>query len=817
MTMLTRALGLEPGEQARLQEAALRETGKAPPAELTEATWTVLPVPPTPLIGRDDEVAEACALLDPAGASDVRLLTLFGPGGVGKTRVALAVADRLVRLYADGAVFVDLASLQEAPLVAATVARALALQESGSRSTAELVLEHLAERQLLLVLDNFEQVLDAAPLLATLVQQCPRLALLVTSRTVLRLRAERRFPIAPLATPAEELPTLEAAAAAPAVRMFVDRAQAVTPDFVLDPSNARTVAAVCRRLDGMPLAIELAAARLSVLPLAALLDRLERRLPLLQRGPTDLPARQQVLRATLAWSHDLLAAAPQLLFRRLAVFAGGFTVEAAEDVCTDRQLPPPALLDQLGALIGHSLVRRLNPAEDEPRFGMLDTIREYATEQLQAAGEATQLHARHVAWSLRYAEATESELRGPRQQQVLAQLELEHDNLRPALGWSLADAETALRLAGALARFWSVRGFITEGSAWLERAVEAAGTLDPAAPSHRHQTALAKALLGRGWLRAAHGQFDQATQDYEAALARYRQLGDHPGMADALLAMGHVAEYRGDSLRARSLLTESIEQARAGGDHNQVGEALCWLARSLCRSGELAEARRALDESTQLLQRTGDVARLAGALYVQGTMAAEQGETAASSILARCRELYRQAGDRVGETRVIAWLGYVALYRGDYPAARAYLLECIDRGRQDELNELARWLSQQGELDLAEGRIAAARAHALESLVRYQQMGCPASAAGALELASALLVVSQRDDDLALAARLYDAAQTARRASGRCLPPAERALHERETGGLLGQHEAIPGGEPATALSFDSAIAAARAALGGDL
>ncbi len=285
--MLARALGLEPGEQSSLQAAALPETGDAPPAELRESRWTAPPLAPTPLVGRDGDVAEVCALLDPAGADHVRLLTLFGPGGVGKTRVALAAADRLATRYADGAAFVDLASLQEAPLVAATLARALALQESGGRGAAELVREHLAGRQLLLVLDNFEQVLGAAPLLASPVEQCPRLALLVTSRTVLRVRAERRFPIAPLGTPVEELPTLEAAVAAPAVRLFVDRAQAVAPGFVLDPSNARTVAAVGRRLEGMPLAIELAAARLSVLPVAALLQRLERRLPLLERGPID--------------------------------------------------------------------------------------------------------------------------------------------------------------------------------------------------------------------------------------------------------------------------------------------------------------------------------------------------------------------------------------------------------------------------------------------------------------------------------------------------------------------------------------------------
>jgi non-specific serine/threonine protein kinase len=566
----------------------------------------------------------------------------------------------------------------------------------------------------------------------------------------------------------------------------------------------------------MPLAIELAAARLPVLPPLALLRRLERRLPLLQRGPTDLPARQQALRATLAWSHDPLAPAQQLLFRRLAVFAGGFTLQAAESVCADRQLPASALLDQLEALIEHSLVRRVNQAEDDPRFGMLETVREYATEQLEAAGEAPPLRAHHVAWCLAYAERTESKLRGPLQQRALAQLELEHDNLRSALTWSVGDPESAVRLAGALARFWSVRGFIAEGSAWLERAVEAATALDQTGLSRQQRSAHAKALLGRGWLRASHAGFDRAMEDYGAALAQYRARDDHAGMADALLAMGHVAEYRGDSIRARALLAESIGQARAGGDDNQVGEALSWIARSFYRSGELAAARTALDESTQLLQRTGDIARLAGALYVQGTMAAELGERAAESVLARCRDLYGQAGDRVGETRAIAWLGYAPLYSGDYLAARSYLLEGVERGRQDGLNELARWLTQLGRLDFADGRTGAARAQARESLARYQQMGCPASAAGALELASALLAATRQPSDVALAGRLYGAAQAARRASGLRVPPAERAMHERETALLIRQSQGLPTAETAPTLSLDAAIAAACSALERD-
>jgi predicted ATPase/transcriptional regulator with XRE-family HTH domain len=359
----------------------------ARPVTATPARAHNVPVPPTALIGRSDDLSAATTVLDPADSA-VRLLTLVGPGGVGKTRLAVAVAAQLADRYADGVVCVDLAPLHDHRLVAATIAQVLELRQGGGRSARDLLVEHLRARQLLLVLDNFEHLLAAAPLLGHLLARCPRLNLLVTSRAAMRLRGERRLAVPPLEVAAPEQP-LETIAATAAVQLFVERAQAVLPEFELSEANAADVARICRLLDGLPLAIELAAARVGLLEPAALLRRLQQhRLPLLTRGATDLPARQQTLRSTLAWSYDLLEPGEQRLFRRLAVFAGGWTLEAAEVVCADTAVPATEVLDRLQALVDSSLVWRLETSTNEPRCAQLETVHEFAQEQLAAADEA---------------------------------------------------------------------------------------------------------------------------------------------------------------------------------------------------------------------------------------------------------------------------------------------------------------------------------------------------------------------------------------------------------------------------------------------
>jgi predicted ATPase/transcriptional regulator with XRE-family HTH domain len=793
LAVLADALGLAPADRAALLELATGVTtqpaGVDHPPAVPAARPVRPPVPLTALIGREAEVVQLKGLLEPTTAA-TRLLTLVGPGGVGKTRLAVTVAAELAAVYPDGVVFVDLAPVRDPRLVPATIARALGLREGGGRSAHDLLLESLGERRVLLVLDNFEHLLGAGPVLAELLQACPRVTLLVTSRTALRLRAERRVPVGPLVMPPEDLASLDGVAAWPAVRLFVERAQAVAPDFAFDLSNAAAVAAVCRRLDGLPLAIELAAARVGLLQPAALLQRLERRLPLLTDGAVDLPERQQTLRSTLVWSHDLLGPPDRALFRRLAVFAGGWTLEAAEAVCGGAELASVDVLGRLEVLADNSLVYRTRGTADEPRFSMLETIREFALEQLETTGEAEAVRARHFSWCLASAEAVEAELRGLRQQTVLARLSLEADNMRAALSWSLMrlrsptgalHGHAALRLGSALARFWSIRGSSVEGSRWLEQVLAAADANQPAGDPADTTAVRARVLLGLGWLYGDQGQFRRAQECNEASLALFRARNDDRGCYAALLNLAHLADYRGDADRSLALFTESAERARAAGARSQLGEALGWLARARYRRGELAAARAALMESARLLEASDDIAGLAGILFIQGTIEAEQDNAPAAELaLAHSIDLFRRTGDRVGETKAVGWLGYVALNGGDYPAARAALTQCVTWARDDSLNDLPKWLYVLGRLHRAEGQPQRAWMCLREGLALHQQMGCPAPAVRGVEVAGGLLAASAAPSTLQLAVRLLGAAAAKRRASGLPLPLAEQPEYSRD-------------------------------------
>jgi predicted ATPase len=377
-----------------------------------------------------------CALLT-SSTPAVRLLSLIGPGGVGKTRLALEVGATVRDAFSDGAAFVDLAPLRDHRLVPATIARVLGIHESGRQSAQELLVAHLRERQLLLTLDNFEHLLGATPLVTELLAACSRLSILVTTRSALRVRSERRFSVPPLATPAaaDTADTLDAAQAAtlyPAIRLFVERVQSVAPEFSLDSDNAPVVAEICRKLDGLPLALELAAARVHLLSPRALLPRLEHRLHLLSSGPVDLPERQRTLRGALDWSYDLLDPPERALLRRLAVFAGGWTIEAAEAVCADADLPASDVLQHLSVLVDNSLVRRLDHKADEPRFGMLETIREYALDHLTVDAEDADVRNRHLHFYVNVAEAAEPNLHGPDQAHCADSVEREIDDVRAA-------------------------------------------------------------------------------------------------------------------------------------------------------------------------------------------------------------------------------------------------------------------------------------------------------------------------------------------------------------------------------------------------
>ena len=672
---LADALQLAPDERATLLEAAAQPSGAGGPAAATAGPPLAArppppPTPPTPLIGRAAEVREVAALLG-QDSPPVRLLTLTGPGGVGKTRLALAVADAMVDAYPDGVAFVDLAPLRDDRLVPATVARALGLQESGGASARELLLARLRERRTLLVLDNLEHLPGAVEWLAELLEGCPRLTVLATSRAALRMRAERRLPVDPLATPsADGGLSLDEVAVSPAVQLFVDRAHAAAPEFTLEAENAGAVAGICRRLDGIPLALELAAARVGVLSAAALLGRLERHLPLPGGGPLDLPERQRTLRATLVWSHELLAPAERVLFHRLAAFAGGWTLEAAAAVCADPSLrsgqaidPADDVLERLGALVNNSLVQRAAGLDGEPRFAMLETVREYATELLGNAGEVEPVRARHRDWYVAWAERVLPELTGPDQLVWYDRLTDALENFRAAREWCRRDAggaKAGLRLAAALGRYFEVRLPDREGRLWLAQAL-ADG---PAEPS----VARAWALTWCGQLEYRHGEAEAGRPRVEESVEVARLLGNGSLLC---LTLRHRAMYAAERATAPALLEEAAALARAAGDRRELALTLCFLGVARRLEGDDTAAAALYAEAVAAARASGDLTALTAALLTLGDLEIASGEyDAAQALLGEALELSQLLDHRGYRTRINRQLAQLALARGDLEAAR---------------------------------------------------------------------------------------------------------------------------------------------------
>src|SRR5918992_2625428 len=433
-----------------------------PSLKSLDARMNNLPAQPTPLVGRERELKEVCGLLR---EEEVRLLTLTGPGGIGKTRLGLQIAAELLDEFEDGVFFVALATITDPALVASAIAEPLGVVEAGDQPLEEGLKDFLRSKELLLLLDNFEQVLGGAPLVGELLSECPRLNVLATSRSVLRVYGEQEFAVPPLELPDHKrLPSVERLTQYEAVRLFIERAKAARPDFSVTNENAPAVAEICVRLDGLPLAIELAAARIKLLTPSAMLERLGSRLKLLGGGARDLPERQRTLRGTIEWSHALLEEGEQVLFARLAVFAGGRTLEAIEAVCEGQGELAVDPLEGVSSLLDKSLLRQEEGPEGKPRFVMLETIHEYARERLQASGEAEEARRLHAQHFLALAEEVEPELSGADQLAYLERLEAEHDNMRAALTWSLEnEPETVLRLARTLARFWEKRSHYLEG------------------------------------------------------------------------------------------------------------------------------------------------------------------------------------------------------------------------------------------------------------------------------------------------------------------------------------------------------------------
>lgn len=689
--LLAAALGLAGADRARLWVSARRPSLRTPPPRrhAVPLSPVALPAHVTALVGREREVAALRVLV-----RDARLVTLTGPAGVGKTRVALhvaaAVRDRDRAAFPDGVAFVALAPLADPALIAPTIARALGITEAHQRSPTDAVRDVLEGRHLLLVLDNFEHLHAAGTLVADLLRDCPHLHVLVTSRAVLRLQGEHIVPILPLGVP--DRADLATGPVAPdemlchdAVRLFVVRAQAARPDFALTPANAAAVAAICARLEGLPLAIELAAARQRLLSPHALLDRLDGGLGVLGAGPWDLHAHQRTLRDTIAWSYDLLDAGDQALLRRLSVFVGGWTPEAAEAVWGERMSPPSfppsarTTFEGLATLVDHNLIGVAERPDGTSRFGMLEAVRAYALERLEAVDEATPTRQAHLMWCIGLAEAAAPQLTGPEQGAWLARLEEEHDNLRAALRWAEGAGATAdgVRLAGALSVFWRAHGHLSEGRAWLDQLLALDGRADRVG-GPTSQAERARALHGAGWLAFNQGDYAQARVWGEEAYAAFRDMDDQAATAAALNLLGGVASEQGEYERATALCEEILARSRATGDRRGIAAALENLGVVLTAQGQYNGAAAFLVESVAVRRALGDTRGLARGLSNLGFAWGQQGDDArATAALDESLTLCRALGDTDGLAFALANLGDIALARGDGTGARALQEESL--------------------------------------------------------------------------------------------------------------------------------------------
>ena len=782
-----------------------------PPLKTLDRRTHNLPVQPTALLGREEQEAALSALLR---RRDVRLVTVTGAGGIGKTRLALQVAAEVLEDFPDGVWFVRLSLLTDPELVLPTIAQTFGLKEVPGQPIVQTLAEYLHAKQLLLLLDNVEQIVAAAPAVGNLLADSPGLRILATSRVPLRLRGEWEYPLIPLSLPdLGHLSQADRVTQYAAVALFVERVAAVRPDFLVTSANAPAIAEICTRLDGLPLAIELAAARVKLLSPEALLSRLSSQLQMLTGGARDLEARQQTMRATIGWSAALLSPLEQVLFRRLAVFVGGGTLEATQAVCVAPEGVEPLgvdLLDGLGALVDQSLVQQREEG-GVPRFGMLQVIREFALEQLMNSDEAPALRQAHTVYYLSLAERLEPQLGGQDQVEILTLLEREHDNLRAVFDRSLEQqaAEAAARLCVALLGFLSMSGHVIELGQWSAQALLHAGTL----PHRLH----ARLLIPASFVARAQGNYAAATQHLEEGLALFRSVGDNAGVADVLGQLAEIALNQDHFDEAEQLFEESLHLLREVGDRPAMLQVLEMQAYLPLIRGDAATTKKLLEQGLELaqdLKDTHDIASFRDGLGLLELLAGN--DTGAETLLQQALAAQQQLGDTTCTAISLGYLGLLALERGDASLAQDRLNQSRslfqDSDNQVGVGSILVWL---GLALLAAGNVEEAEAAYLECLRIQHKLGHKQRTAASLE---ALAEIALMRGYPQRTARLFGAATQTQASIGVAqvpLPPRLAAEREqvtaraRQTLGEVAWAEAFAAG---TALSLDGAVAEANTA-----